>query len=204
MRRPSVVVALVALVVSGCGIPRDSRARTVGSDAVPLGLSETTTTSTTTSTTVPVATTTPRPTTTAATEVIRLYYVDGDNVNFVNVTRSAGVPPQTVLHDLAQKVGLRVGMRSSIPDGLLRGVTGPRDGAVKIDLNSSILEQVAGAEQATLFAQIVLTFTARPGVGTVTFTSDGAPVNAVIEDGSNKPVASKDDYPIWAANTGMG
>jgi hypothetical protein len=37
----------------------------------------------------------------------------------------------------------------------------------------------------------------------VRFTSNGAPVSAVIEDGSIKELVSKDDYPTWAAGTGV-
>jgi len=191
------------MALSGCGIPRDDHARSVGPE-VPLGLSETTTTttSTTTTTIANVPTTAPRPTTTVATEAVRIYYVDGDSVNFVAPEVPSPVSEQNVLDDLAHRVGMRSGTRTSIPETLLHSIN-VRGGAATVDLVGATLEQVVGAEQRTMFAQVVLTLTARPGIGTVRFTSNGAPVSAVIEDGSLKEVVSKDDYPSWAANTGV-
>jgi spore germination protein GerM len=203
MRRIAVMVVGVVVVLGGCGIPRDVRARPVGPDAVPLGLSDTTTTTSTTTTTIPsVPTTTPRSTTTMATEPVRLYYVDGDSVNFVTLTLPSPVTDQTVLDDLAHGVGRRAGLRTSIRDALLKTID-VKEGAAIIDLVSATLEQVTGAEQQTMFAQVVLTFTARPGIGTVRFTSNGAPVFAVVENGTLKEVVSKDDYPTWAKSTGV-
>jgi spore germination protein GerM len=202
MTRAAPLVVLVALL-SACGIPRDTRARNVGPDAIPLGLSETTTTTTTTTTTIPsVPTTTPRSTTTILTEAVRLYYVDGDVVNFVTLIHRSPVADLTVLDDIAHRSGLRGGMRTSIPEALLRTID-VRGGVATIDLVRSTLEQVDGAEQRTMFGQVVLTFTARPGIGTVRFTSNGAPVSAVIQDGTTKEVVSKDDYPSWAKSTGV-
>jgi spore germination protein GerM len=206
MRRVVAVVVGTVILLGGCGIPRDDRARAVGPDAVPLGLSDpTTTTSTTTSTIASVPTTPPRPTTTVATEMVRLYYVDGENVNFVVLEMVSPARDQTVFNDLAHRVGLRSGLRTSIPESpeaLLRSID-VREGGATVDLVRATLEQVAGAEQRTMFAQVVLTLTARPGIGTVRFTSNGAPVSAVTQDGSLKDVVSKDDYPGWAANTGV-
>jgi spore germination protein GerM len=201
--RRALAVIGVAVVLGGCGIPHDDRARAIGPDAIPLGLSDTTTTTSTTTTTIPsVPTTTPRSTTTILTEAVRMYYVDGDSVNFVTLTLPSPVTDLTVLDDLAHRTGLRSGLRTSIPEALLKTIDVKEGGAV-IDLVGATLEQLAGGEQRTMFAQVVLTFTARPGIGTVRFTSNGAPVSAVIEDGSIKDVVSKDDYPTWAASTGL-
>jgi spore germination protein GerM len=134
--------------------------------------------------------------------MVRLYYVDGETVNYVSLEMASPVTDLTVLNDLAHGIGRRGGLRTSIPDALLKSID-VREGAAIIDLVSATLEGVAGAEQRTMFAQVVLTFTARPGIGTVRFTSNGAPVGAVIEDGSIKEVVSKDDYPTWAKNTGI-
>jgi spore germination protein GerM len=202
--RLTAAVAGMVLVIGSCGIPRDDHARAVGPDAVPLGLSDTTTTTTTTTTTIPsVSTTTPRSTTTIPTEAVRLYYVDGDNVNFVTLTLPSPVSDQNVLFELAHSDGLpHRGLRTSIPETLLRAID-VRGGAAVIDLVSATLQGVAGAEQRTMFAQVVLTFTARPGIGTVRFTSNSEPVSAVIEDGSLKEVVSRDDYPTGAKSEGV-
>jgi spore germination protein GerM len=191
--------ALVVLVlVGGCGIPSDDHARAV--DSIPLDLSATTTT---TSTTIAsVSTTTPRSTSTVATEVVRIYYVEGDSVNFVALQLPSPVSDQTVLNDLAHGVGRRSTLRTSIPEALLKSID-VRGGVAIIDLVSATLEGLAGAEQRTMFAQVVLTFTARPGIGTVRFTSNGAPVGVLIQDGSIKDIVSRDDYPGWAKNTGV-
>jgi spore germination protein GerM len=200
MTRIAATVLGLAVLLGGCGIPRDDRARVVGA---PVPLSETTTTTSTTTTTIPsVSTTAPRPTTTIATEMVRLYYVDGESVNYVSLQLASPVTDLTVLNDLAHGVGRRGGLRTSIPDALLKSID-VREGAAIIDLVSATLDGVAGAVQRTMFAQVVLTFTARPGIGTVRFTTNGAPVSAVIEDGSIKEVVSKDDYPTWAKNTGV-
>jgi spore germination protein GerM len=201
--RAVAAVVVLGLALGGCGIPRDGHARSVGDDAIPLGLSETTTTTSTTTTTIAdVSTTAPRPTTTVATEPVRVYYVDGDSVNFVVLQVASPVTDQTVLDDLTHRVGLRSGMRTSIPEGLVHSIN-VREGAAVIDVVGATLEQVAGGEQRNMFAQLALTVTARPGIGTVRFTSNGAPVSAVIEDGNLKEVVSKDDYPSWAAKTGV-
>ena len=192
MRVAAIVIGLVVLL-GGCGIPRDDRARAVGAP-VPLGLSETTTTSTTTTTVPAVSTTTPRPTTTVATEMVRLYYVDGENVNYVSLGLASPVTDLTVLNDLAHGVGRRGLLRTSIPEALLKSIV--RQGAAIIDLVGATLEGLAGAEQRTMFAQVVLTFTARPGIGTVRFTSNGAPVSAVVEDGNIKEVVVNEEVII--------
>jgi spore germination protein GerM len=57
------------------------------------------------------------------------------------------------------------------------------------------ITELGGDEQLLAVAQLVCTLTARPGVGPVSFTLEGAPVDVPTGDGSltSGPV-SRDDY----------
>lgn len=84
-------------------------------------------------------------------------------------------------------------LRSAVGDGLVRDVR-LRAGVAQVDLRSSI-DDLGGDEQLLAVSQIVCTLTGRPGVGLVSFSLDGSPVDVPRPDGSLAGSAvSRDDY----------
>jgi spore germination protein GerM len=69
-----------------------------------------------------------------------------------------------------------------------------RAGTAHADLQPA-LSNLGGTEQLLAIAQLVCTLTHRPGVGLVSFTLDGAPVDVPRGDGSlTAGPVSRDDY----------
>jgi hypothetical protein len=67
-------------------------------------------------------------------------------------------------------------------------------GVARVDLRPAITE-LGGEDQLLAVAQLVCTLTGRPGIGLVSFTLEGAPIDVPTGDGSltSEPV-SRDDY----------
>jgi spore germination protein GerM len=175
---------LLVVLVAACGVPAEDGARLEDDDDVPFGLLETP------STTVP-------PLTATASARVRLCFLrDGA---LTTVQRS--VQPEVALEAVAQllAVGPRPeeaaqGVTTAVAEDVLRPQVDAARGVATVDLRSGFT--ALGAEQQLLaVAQIVCTLTGRPGVGQVTFSLDGDPVDVPRGDGSTRsnPVA-RDDY----------
>jgi hypothetical protein len=84
-----------------------------------------------------------------------------------------------------------------VPVGLIRNVPDSVTGVATVDLVGEVFEDIpGGVEQRRAVAQIVLTLTQRPGVGQVSFTLDGEPLQVpklgnVLSD-PGEPVARID------------
>jgi hypothetical protein len=195
-----VLAAAFALVVVACGVPDDKGFQAVSSNDIPFGLDDSTTTTTTTTvaTTVAPPTTLPPPstTTTIPNEQVAVYYVLGRRLRPVLRSLPRGVTPAEALVELQRgplEEDRPIGLRSSIVPEMLGQVT-VSGGVATVDLSPSILG-LSTTEQVLAFGQIVATLTARPGIGRVTFTIDGRPVNPPRADGSLAPDSvSCDDY----------
>lgn len=166
VRARALLLAAVALVglAAGCGIDVDDSPRDLA--AVPFGLLDPSTT-----TTIDPLTAAPR---FSATSVFLLdnddYLVEvrrqlpGD-VRVVSSIGSLLTPPS--------EAEVNNGLRSAISSTTeLRGVIGPEDGLVTIDLSSEISDVSPDSVRLAL-AQIVYTATAVPGVDRVLFQVDG-------------------------------
>ncbi len=89
-----------------------------------------------------------------------------------------------------------VALRTAVGDPSIVGQVRLVAGTAEVDLLSAI-SALAGDEQLLAVAELVCTLTGRPGVGRVSFTLNGAPVDVPRGDGSltARPV-SRDDYRV--------
>lgn len=198
-RRALAVVAL--LLLGACGLPEDESYRPIPEADVPFGLQETTTTTTTTTTLPPATTTTIRPpstttTTTIPLELVNVYFVDGTRLAVVLRELVRPASPTEALVALSEGPDLGtdpVGLRSSIPEGLILTVE-VSGGTATVDLTPDLVD-LAGTEQLLALAQIVATLTDRPGIGRVSFTLEGRPIDVPRADGTvSQGSVSRDDY----------
>jgi spore germination protein GerM len=178
-------LALALVVLTACGLPVDGSARPLREDAVPFNL---------------LGTELPGPATPPPGDeqanMVTLCFVDDQEIieittrvphggSLLLVTRELAHPPDTPGEQTVTTI---------LTDPLLiRGVTA-RAGIANIDLHNGFLT-LDGQSQVLAFAQMVCTMTSRPGIGQVSFTLLGTPIDVVRPDGSlaTGPV-SRDDY----------
>jgi hypothetical protein len=84
-----------------------------------------------------------------------------------------------------------VGLRSTLPPGAVVRVNVDR-GVAEVALKGTLLDEILTRDQVLAFAQLVLTLTAQPGIGQVTFTAGGEPISAQRGDGS----VARPDVPL--------
>lgn len=190
MRRRTGLSAAVASVVAAasvaaaCGVPTDGSPREISADELPPGLVEAPSTTATT----------PR----GDAEVVQLYYVLDDELApaFGDVARPARVDAVLrALLDGPAKEFAEEGYRSALPQGEALVLSAElRAGVARVELTPAFRE-IPAADQVLAVGQIVLTLTARPGVGQVRFVLDGQPIAVPRADGSvTTQTVSRDDY----------
>ena len=197
-------VALVAvLAVSACGVPSTSKVVQLSESELPPELSEQTTTTTTSTTTTILVTEPVEETTTSLAEIIsepvELYYVSANRVVATTLTI---VSPATTSQVLAALIAgpptgdNGLGLRSALPANLSAEIKISK-GIAQIDTTAQFLSTLSPIDQRLAIAQLVMTFTRRPGIGQVVFSVDGQNV-AVPRGRGNlaKPgsAVSFDDY----------
>lgn len=201
--------AVVAAAAGACGVPRESDFDPFGPDE-PFGVSTTTTTSTTVPTTSPgapetvTAATVTGPVTTStlvATEPVQLYFVV--DTALTNVSRELARPASLNQVVAALEEGPPTGTPGAglvsliTPDLITNVVEG--DGQARVDLNTEVLSEIDTTDQRLVVAQLVLTLGVRPGVGQVSFSSDGDPLAVPVPSRGNllsepgEPL-SRDDF----------
>lgn len=197
-----VILTVLPIVAIACGLPQSSEFEPIRGD-VQFGLDETTTPSTSTiaPTTIDATSTTLDQTTTTEipTELVRLYFVAGSQLNPVSQPLSSPVLPVQALAALLEgppsEIGL--GLRTTIPARANITVVRERGTAI-IDLPAGIFDAMPARDQKLFFAQLVLTIGQLGGIGPVQFTLDGEPTRVIRgSDGSTgepgEPV-TVDDY----------
>jgi spore germination protein GerM len=182
------VTVLTVTGIAGCGVQAESDAHRIARDAVPSELLRTTTTTTTS----PPATVTTRP-------VLRstLYFVRGEQIT--RVERQVDSLPS--IADLVALLGQPTaeeaaqGLRTAVPAGRLVAAVSVSAGGATVDLDPSFA-QTQQRLPALAFAQMTYTITTVPGVGLVTYTLGGAPIEVPAGDGSVAPAGpvSRDTY----------
>lgn len=188
--RPRLVAVLASVVVAAsvagaCGVPTDGSPREISADELPPGLVEAPSTT---------ATSTPK----GDAEVVQLYYVLEDELApaFGDVTRPARVDAvlRALLDGPAEEFADE-GYRSALPQGEELVLSAElRAGVSRVELMPTFRE-IPAADQVLAVGQIVLTLTARPGVGQVRFVLDGQPIAVPRADGSvTTQTVSRDDY----------
>ena len=184
-------LAALGLVTASCGVPDHGRVQHINATEVPFGLAEPAATTTTT----------PPPDSGLLTggdlaEAVTLYFAQ--DARFVAVSRPIG-PPLTLnavvaaLSQGPQPEDGAEGIRSVIGNGDVEQVTS-RGGVAIVELGSRFPE-LPPAEQRLGIAQLVLTLTARPGIGQVSFAINGQPADVPRADGYlDRGPLSRDDY----------
>ncbi|MEW6153203.1 MAG: GerMN domain-containing protein [Actinomycetota bacterium] len=190
-RRPAltaaVVLAVVALALSGCGVPSDSSPRTISADRVPFGLLE------------PDdgrAPTTAGPGATATT-----VYLVGDE-RLVAAERDVAGPPGVATSIRALLSGpteaeARRGLRTAVPPTAAVALAATVGDTVTLDLSRWFTEAAGGPEEVLAIAQIVYTVTGVEGVGAARFTLAGRAVEVPGGDGTLRSGAlRRTDFPL--------
>jgi spore germination protein GerM len=184
------VLAVAAIMLTGCGVPPDDQATLAAPDSVPFDLLGRA--PSVTATTLPFA----------QTEKATLFLVQGERLAAVQRELPAPVSVESVLEALASgptTTEVQLGLRTALltTPGLVNsgGVSG---GIATIDLGQPFTE-ITGRDQIVALAQIVSTVTGLPGVGRVRFTLDGNPVGILRGDGAvTTETVSRDDYATLA------
>jgi spore germination protein GerM len=188
--------ALLAVVAGACGVPDSSDFQQINP---PPELATTTTTTTNPPTRPPASSTVAPPTTAATTTTTEapttstnpvfsasLYFVTGSGELTPIIRQLASSAAQQVLTELADGVPVGEeygGLTTAIPAGTALVVT-TASGLATVELPPTFLTATPPQNQTTAVAQIVLTLTARPGIGQVRFTSEGEPQEVSRADGS--------------------
>jgi spore germination protein GerM len=165
---------LVALLLASCGVRTESNADVVDDDRVPFGLLD--------ADRQPVT----GPSSNGAVLVdVYLSVEEGDALS--TVTRRVGSSSlDAVLAELERSptdAESADGLRSALTDVEAIAGTEVSRGVATVDLSDSFAE-ISGSEQLVAIAQLVYTATARPGIGQVTFTLEGQPIEVPRGDGS--------------------
>jgi spore germination protein GerM len=182
MRQFASVSLLVVLVLAGCGVSTQPRAEAVDDSSVPFGLLDPD---------APPIVPTSAP---AGAEEVSLCFVADDNLVSVPRVLEPPVGLRDAIAALADLPADEEPLRTAVSDAAMVGDIRLASGIARVDLRESI--STLGADiQLLAVAQIVCTLTGRPGVGQVSFSVEGAPVDVPRADGSlvSEPV-SRDDY----------
>jgi spore germination protein GerM len=199
MRR--VIGLLLVFTIASCGVPRSSKVVEISKAELPTELNQQPTTTTTTTTVAEDASAkeTQQPASEVLSEPVELYYISDDRL--VATTQSI-VSPATISQVLAALIAgpptgdNGLGLRSALPIDLNAEIDISK-GVAQINTTAEFLTELSPIDQRLAIAQLVLTFTRRPGVGQVIFTVDGQ--NVAVPRGRGdlaKPgtTVSFDDY----------
>lgn len=199
MRR--VIGLFLVFTIASCGVPRSSKVVEISKAELPTELNQQPTTTTTTTTVAEDASAkeTQQPASEVLSEPVELYYISDDRL--VATTQSI-VSPATISQVLAALIAgpptgdNGLGLRSALPIDLNAEI-GISKGVAQINTTAEFLTELSPIDQRLAIAQLVLTFTRRPGVGQVIFTVDGQ--NVAVPRGRGdlaKPgtTVSFDDY----------
>jgi hypothetical protein len=174
--------ALLTVVAGACSVEAQDSARAVDDEAVPFGLLE--------ADTPPLL-----PPTSGSSTGATVCFVEDDGLREVEVPLERGATPDEVVAALSRPPADGGGaLRTALGDPSPVAGVAVAGGVAQVDLLPS-LTALGSDEQLLAVAQLVCTLSARPGVGPVSFTLDGAPVEVPRGDGSvtSSPV-SRDDY----------
>lgn len=175
--------AAALLMATGCGVPAQPRAEVVDERGVPFSLLD------------PNAPGVVPTTQAAPTQRAPLCYVADGRLKAVEQEVRAEVGLLELARSLASPPSDATGaLRTALLDASLVRDVQAAGGIARVDLSQSI-STLAGDEQLLAVAQLVCTLTGRPGIGLVSFTVEGTPVEVPRGDGSlvAQPV-SRDDY----------
>ena len=177
-------IASVALILlSSCGVPNSNEFTKIADANIPFELNATTTSSSTTTTTL--APDLPMPGTGTGNippeiinETVELYFI---TANRVLATKIQIASPATTSQVLAALIAgppigdAGLGLRSALSTALTATIDVSK-GIANIDADAVLLDGLSPIDQRLAIAQLVLTFTSRPGVGQVVLSIEGSQI----------------------------
>lgn len=178
------VTGAVVVALSGCGVATDDSATVVDSESVPFELLEES----------PAAGVPASPGSTRG----EICLVDDATDQLVPVEHELqGTSLEAVvaaLGDGPTGEESSEGLRSALPGPDVVASVELQGGVATVDLDDTF-RSITGSDQVLAIAQVVCTLTARPGVGRVSFTLEGATVEIPRGNGSlTSGSVSRDDY----------
>ncbi len=175
-------IFVVAFAASSCGVPSSSKFVAISDSNIPFELSITTTSTTTTTT---IAQQPDKSQTNGSAQLVEninetvdLYFISN---NKVLATRIQIASPATTSQVLAALVAgppsgnAGLGLRSALSPQLNATIQIAK-GIATIDSTGFILAGLSPVDQRLAIAQLVLTFTRRPGIGQVIFSVNGVQI----------------------------
>ena len=194
---------LLAVSMNSCGVPTSSEFVQIPDASIPFELNLT---STTTTTTIPIDTDINNSESNSqddvseiAIETVDLYFITDNQllatkIQIVSPATTAQVFSALVSGPPSGDAGL--GLRSAIASSLQAKIS-ISEGVVRIDANNFLLAGLSPIDQRLAIAQLVLTFTNRPGIGQAIFSVNEVPIAVPRGRGDlSKPgePVSYDDY----------
>jgi len=207
-------IASVALILlSSCGVPNTNEFTKIADANIPFELNATTTSSSTTTTTLapdlpmPGAGTDEIPPE-IINETVELYFI---TANRVLATKIQIASPATTSQVLAALIAgppigdAGLGLRSALSTALTATIDVSK-GIANIDADAVLLDGLSPIDQRLAIAQLVLTFTSRPGVGQVVLSIEGSQIAIPRGRGDlakpGTPVSFEDYSSLLIAGTG--
>ncbi len=177
-------IASVALILlSSCGVPNTNEFTKIADANIPFELNATTTSSSTTTTTLAPDLPMPGEGTgnippEIINETVELYFI---TANRVLATKIQIASPATTSQVLAALIAgppigdAGLGLRSALSTALTATIDVSK-GIANIDADAVLLDGLSPIDQRLAIAQLVLTFTSRPGVGQVVLSIEGSQI----------------------------
>ncbi len=177
-------IASVALILlSSCGVPNTNQFTKIADANIPFELNATTTSSSTTTTTLAPDLPMPGEDTgnippEIINETVELYFI---TANRVLATKIQIASPATTSQVLAALIAgppigdAGLGLRSALSTALTATIDVSK-GIANIDADAVLLDGLSPIDQRLAIAQLVLTFTSRPGVGQVVLSIEGSQI----------------------------
>ena len=207
-------IASVALILlSSCGVPSTNEFTKIADANIPFELNATTTSSSTTTTTLAPDLPMPGEGTgnippEIINETVELYFI---TANRVLATKIQIASPATTSQVLAALIAgppigdAGLGLRSALSTALTATIDVSK-GIANIDADAVLLDGLSPIDQRLAIAQLVLTFTSRPGVGQVVLSIEGSQIAIPRGRGDlakpGTPVSFEDYSSLLIAGTG--
>jgi len=203
-RPKSVLVLSLIIFTTSCGVPTSSELIQIPDANIPFELNATSTTTTTTSLPLDLevnksGSNSKNAVSEIVNETVDLYFIIA---NRLVATKIQIVSPATTTQVLSALVAgppsgdAGSGLRSAIASSLQAKIIVTK-GIVVIDANNFLLAGLSPIDQRLAIAQLVLTFTSRPGIGQAKFSVNGVSIAVPRGRGDlSKPgdAVSYDDY----------
>ena len=202
---PLLLTLAFASIGAACSVADNSKAERI---SPPGGLDDTLpSTSTTVPDTEVTDTTDPQTATTLVqTEQVRLYFITGGQLVYLNLPLPSPVALPVIMSALQfgpPEGAMGTGLRSAISELALPVVTTDGSGVAVVDLPDNFFDVVPVADHRLAVAQLVLTLTSSRGIGQVLFDQPVLKPNGELTP-AGVPLAFRDYESLTDANTTVG